>query len=140
MKVSIRQACGHVESKTIRGDEQSRASMIAWLEKSLCRRCFAEDQRQKQLEAEKEALQMSIRLGFPIPTGSESETKQAIMIRQRLYETACRTVRAEEHRQIRRILAKERTARFWIDRKRDPPRMVLNTILARHPELTEENR
>lgn len=137
-KIDIRHRCGHLNEWNLIGNAQSRHTKTVWLANGLCRSCYREEQLRCRREREREAIKASLGLGFPIPAGAENSIREAIVVRLHFYETACRTVGVEKHREMRRIISRERMASFWLDRRHDSPRMVLNAIVARHPELVKK--
>jgi len=138
MKQVIKHACGHEESHDLSGGSQERENRLEWLKKNVCRHCYREEERQRQKDKAEEAVQACLRLGFPVLSGSEDEATNASIIRMRVYESACRTLPAKEHRNVRKIIAAERNAGWWTDHNKDPSRVVLNLIMARHPALERQ--
>ncbi len=136
MKVIVKHICGHEAGHSIAGGGEAREARLEWLRKTPCRKCYLEEENLRLMDRAKEARQACLRLGFPPLTGrSEGEEMNACVVRIKVYENACRTLPVTEHREVRRIIAAEKSAAWWNDHNKDPARVVLNLIIARNPEL-----
>ena len=129
-------ACGHTQEVELFGKTSARYEKIEYLERGLCPDCYREMKQQEREQENERSATLAESLGFSQLKGSEKQVAWATTIRQKVYESICRT--DTEHPTygytlVVKVLSLELSAKWWIDNRNTDFVRITKVIAANYP-------
>ena len=132
----VNHSCGHTQVIELFGKTSARYEKIEWMERGLCPDCYRAEKQQEREQENERAVGLAKSLGFPVLEGSMKQVAWGSSIRQKTYESICKT--EPEHPiygygLVAEVISLEALAKWWIDNRRVGCVRITKMIAANYP-------
>ena len=128
--------CGHSQEVELFGKTSARYEKIEWMERGVCPDCYRAEKQQEREQENERAVGLAKSLGFPVLEGSMKQVAWGSSIRQKTYESICRS--NPEHpvygyTLVAEAISLEASAKWWIDNRNTDFLRITRMIAANYP-------
>ena len=128
--------CGHSQEVELFGKTSRRYEKIEYMERGVCPDCYRAEKQQEREQENERAVGLAKSLGFPVLEGSVKQVAWASSIRQKTYESICRS--NPEHPVygyglVAEAISLEASAKWWIDNRNTDFLRITRMIAANYP-------
>ena len=132
----VNHSCGHSQEVELFGKTSHRYEKIAWMERGVCPDCYRAEKQQEREQENERAVGLAKSLGFPVLEGSMKQVAWGSSIRQKTYESICRS--NPEHPVygyglVAEAISLEASAKWWIDNRNTDFLRITRMIAANYP-------
>ena len=127
---------GHSQEVELFGKTSRRYEKIEYMERGVCPDCYRAEKQQEREQENERAVGLAKSLGFPVLEGSMKQVAWGSSIRQKTYESICRS--NPEHPVygyglVAEVISLEASAKWWIDNRRVGCVRITKMIAANYP-------
>ena len=132
----VNHSCGHTQVIELFGKTSRRYEKIEWMERGVCPDCYRAEKQQEREQENERAVGLAKSLGFPVLEGSMKQVAWGSSIRQKTYESICRS--NPEHPVygyglVAEAISLEASAKWWIDNRNTDFLRITRMIAANYP-------
>ena len=132
----VNHSCGHTQVIELFGKTSRRYEKIEYMERGVCPDCYRAEKQQEREQENERAVGLAKSLGFPVLEGSMKQVAWGSSIRQKTYESICRS--NPEHpvygyTLVAEAISLEASAKWWIDNRNTDFLRITRMIAANYP-------
>ena len=129
-------SCGHTQEIELFGKTSARYEKIEWMERGLCPDCYRAKKQEEREQENERAAKLSKLLGFTQLEGSVKQVAWANSIRQKTFESICKTGTPHPiygYALIAEAISLEASAGWWINNRQVDFVRIFKMIAANYP-------